>query len=119
MGLFDGTALERPVLCDRCQQELRACNCPALDTPPTDQLLKIRTEKRKRGKLVTVVAGFHCSDNQLQEVLSYLKTQCGAGGTVCQPSDGLSSIELQGEHPLRIADLLSARGYRLAKSKKN
>ncbi len=108
MGLFDGTALERPNLCNRCQKELRICLCPPLDTPAEKQLLKIRLEKRKRGKLVTVVSGFHCSDQQMQETLSFLKSQCGAGGTFDE-----SNIELQGDHTLRIANLLSGRGYRI------
>ncbi len=109
MGLFDGTALERPILCDRCQNESRSCQCPPLDTPTEKQLLKIRLDKRKRGKLVTVVSGFHCSDKQMQDTLSFLQSQCGAGGNIDE-----SHVELQGDHKLRIAALLSARGYRIA-----
>lgn len=112
MGLFDGTALERPVLCDRCRQELRSCHCPPLDTPPEKQLLKIRLDKRKRGKLVTVVSGFRCSDKQMQETLNDLKNQCGAGGTIDE-----ANIELQGDHTHRLAELLKSRGYRVASSK--
>ena len=108
MGLFDGTALERPVLCERCSQELRVCKCPPLDTPAAKQSLKIRLDKRKRGKLITVVTGFHCSDNQIKETLASLKSQCGAGGTV----EG-ADIELQGDHMQRIPDLLTALGYRI------
>jgi translation initiation factor 1 len=108
MGLFDGTVLARPVLCDRCQTETRLCKCPPLDTPTSKQSLKIRLDKRKRGKLVTVVSGFHCSETQVAETLSILKSQCGAGGSI----DG-ESIELQGDHTLRIRELLIHRGYRV------
>ena len=108
MGLFDGTALERPVLCERCKSEIRLCKCPPLDTPVSKQSLKIRLEKRKRGKLVTVVIGFHCSETQMAETLSFLKNQCGAGGSI----DG-ESIELQGDHTQRIRELLTDRGYRV------
>ncbi len=106
MGLFDGTALERPVLCARCKADVRLCQCPPLDTPPAKQSLKIRLDKRKRGKLITVVSGFNCSEKQIIETLSSLKSQCGAGGTI----EG-GDIELQGDHTQRIIDLLIERGY--------
>jgi translation initiation factor 1 len=79
-----------------------------LDTPAEKQSLKIRLDKRKRGKLVTVVSGFHCSEIQIEETMSFLKSQCGAGGCVDS-----GNIELQGDHTQRIADLLIARGYRI------
>lgn len=108
MGLFDGTALERPILCSRCHTVVQHCKCPLLDTPAEKQSLKIRLDKRKRGKLVTVVSGFHCSEMQIQETMSYLKSQCGAGGCI-----EIDNIELQGDHTQRMADLLIARGYRI------
>lgn len=108
MGLFDGTALERPILCSRCHTVVQHCKCPPLDTPAEKQSLKIRLDKRKRGKLVTVVSGFHCSEMQIQETMSYLKSQCGAGGCI-----EIDNIELQGDHTQRMADLLIARGYRI------
>jgi len=108
MGLFDGTALERPVLCERCNQGLRNCNCPPLDTPAAKQSLKIRLDKRKRGKLITVVTGFQCSELQIKETLASLKSQCGCGGTI----EG-NDIELQGDHRLRVPDLLLACGFRI------
>ncbi len=108
MGLFDGTSLERPILCDRCGKDAKVCNCPPPDTPASSQSLRIRVEKRKRGKLVTVVSGFDCSAAQLNETLSALKTHCGAGGTVDS-----QNIELQGDHISRISEILASRGYRI------
>jgi len=113
MGLFDGTLLERPVLCDRCGKDGKVCNCPPPDTPTTSQSLRIRVEKRKRGKLVSVVSGFDCSVTELSETLSVLKTQCGAGGTI----DG-QNIELQGDHTSRISEILASRGYRIKGEKR-
>ena len=113
MGLFDGTPLERPVVCDRCSLDVRLCRCPPLDTPAEKQSLKFRLEKRKGGKLVTVVVGFHCSDQQLLTCLSALKSQCGAGGTI---NDG--NVELQGDHTQRIGPILKTLGYRLQGEKK-
>ncbi|MDX1930418.1 MAG: translation initiation factor [Pirellulaceae bacterium] len=113
MGLFDGTSLERPVLCERCRSDVKLCKCPPLpqavvDTLPEKQLLKVRLEKRKRGKLVTVISGFTCIAAQLQQTLSHLQSQCGAGGSIDQ-----QNIELQGDHTARVPTLLIARGYRI------
>lgn len=111
MGLFDGTPLERPVLCDRCGEDQSDCRCPPPtepDTPHAKQTLKVRFEKRKRGKVVTVVAGFSCSKEQMRQTLTALKNDCGAGGTL----DG-SNLEIQGNHVARIRECLSGLGYRL------
>ena len=108
MGLFDGTVLERPVLCDRCQTEIGLCKCPPLDTPASKQSLKFRLERRKRGKLVTVVSGFESSYIQMAKILGQLKSQCGAGGTI----DG-ENIELQGDHTHRIRAILIDQGYQV------
>jgi translation initiation factor 1 len=113
MGLFDGTSLERPVLCEQCGGDSKRCKCPPLstpvvDTPPEKQSLKVRLDKRKRGKLVTVISGFTCRAAQMQQTLSHLQSQCGAGGTIAE-----QTIELQGDHTARVPTLLSARGYRV------
>jgi translation initiation factor 1 len=113
MGLFDGTSLERPVICEQCGGDSKLCKClpvsqPVVDTPPEKQLLKVRLDKRKRGKLVTVISGFNCSISQLQQTLSNLQSQCGAGGSIDE-----QNIELQGDHTARVPSLLIARGYRI------
>lgn len=108
MGLFDGTMLERPIICGSCGEDVKICRCPPVDTPPEKQTLTYRLERRKRGKVVTVLSGFACSDTQLRETLSYLQSKCGSGGAVAE-----ASIELQGDHLARIPPLLTARGYRI------
>ncbi len=112
MGLFDGTQLERPVLCEQCGKDTKSCDCPPPDTLPSKQTLRVRLDKRKRGKLVTVVTGFSCSNAQLLETLSLLQSKCGAGGSIDD-----QNIELQGDHTSRVPGLLEARGYRFAKGK--
>ncbi len=113
MGLFDGTALERPVICEHCGGDSKLCKCPPLEKPTVDMLpekqsLKVRLDKRKRGKLVTVISGFSCSVAQMQQTLSHLQSQCGAGGSLDE-----QNIELQGDHTARVPNLLVARGYRV------
>lgn len=111
MGLFDGTPLERPVLCERCGSDIQLCTCPELvesepEVAPEKQRLKLRVEKRKRGKRMTVVSGFSGSDTQRAGLLRQLKDLCGAGGTLVD-----DQVELQGEHIQRVADYLRQAGY--------
>lgn len=112
MGLFDGTPLERPVLCERCQQDMKICSCPPADVPPEKQRIVIRVEKRKNQRFVTKLTGFECSKEQIHQLFLELKNQCGAGG-----STGDDWLEIQGDHALRIEPLLVQRGYRISKGK--
>ncbi|WP_168164461.1 translation initiation factor [Pirellula sp. SH-Sr6A] len=112
MGLFDGTSLERPVLCERCHQDIKVCTCPPPDVPPGKQRVSVRLEKRKNQRFVTQVAGFACPLGQIQQLLLELKNQCGAGG-----SCGEDWLEIQGDHKTKIESALIDRGYRIAKGK--
>jgi translation initiation factor 1 len=108
MGLFDGTALERPVVCERCQLDIKVCVCPPPEIPPDKQRLTLRLEKRNKGKWVTCIRGFTGSQEQRQRVLVELKNACGAGGTVQD-----EGVELQGDHLQRAKELLKRLGYRV------
>ena len=108
MGLFDGTALERPILCERCDLDIKQCQCPPQNTSVDEpevalsrQQLRVTVEKRKRGKIVTVVSGFTGSDAQRKQLLKELKDLCGAGGTI-----DAGQLELQGDHTLRIKSVV-------------
>jgi translation initiation factor 1 len=68
----------------------------------------VQVEKRAKGKLVTVVRGLAAEDNDLPALLTQLKSACGAGGTVKD-----DTIEVQGDHRIRINDLLAQIGYRV------
>ncbi len=65
------------------------------------------TERRAKGKLVTVIAGLDPEANDLDELGARLKNACGAGGTV---KDG--RIELQGDHLQAAERALQAIGYK-------
>jgi translation initiation factor 1 len=108
MRLFEGTPFDIPPTCDRCGKPEKDCRCPppeARAAPPSQQTARITVEKRKRGKTVTVVRGL-VGDRSLVELLSRLKTACGAGGTL---KDGI--LEIQGEHPQRVGEVLRSHGY--------
>ena len=111
MRLFEGTQWDRPPTCERCGKLEEECNCPAPAkefTPPEKQTARIAVEKRKRGKMVTVVRGLADDENDLSSLLGQLQSACGAGGT-CKEEQ----LEIQGNHLERVRSLLQQIGYRV------
>jgi translation initiation factor 1 len=74
--------------------------------PPSKQTARLSLEKRKKGKVVTVVRGLPGAGNDLPVLLARLKTACGAGGTL----NG-DDLEIQGNHLDRIREQLDTLGY--------
>lgn len=111
MGLFAGTPFDRPPHCERCDRLEAECVCPPeaiLKTPPEKQHLRLAVEKRKQGKMVTVVRDLAQEPEAVGELLTKLKSVCGAGGT---QKDGL--LEIQGDHLVRVKETLLKLGYRI------
>jgi translation initiation factor 1 len=87
------------------------CVCPPLEPerrPPEKQTAKLAVEKRKRGKMVTVIRGLNSTDSDLPALLTRLNTVCGAGGTIDQ-----DTREIQGKHVDRIRQELQSIGYKV------
>jgi translation initiation factor 1 len=109
MRLFAGTPYDQPPKCDRCGALEVECACPPLPAahiPPTEQLARLAVEKRKKGQLVTVIRGLPAESNDLPALLTRLKSQCGAGGTIQD-----DRLEIQGEHVHRIRTVLTELGF--------
>lgn len=110
MRLFEGTQFDIPPRCERCGELEEQCNCPSEPPPripPSQQIAKLSVEKRKKGKIVTIIKGLSAEGNDLSELLTQLKTKCGAGGTLKQ-----EELEIQGNHLDRIGQVLAEIGYR-------
>ena len=111
MRLFEGTPWDRPPRCERCGELEEACTCPPppkVLTPPEKQTARLAVEKRKKGKVVTVVRGLPAGENDLPGLLAQLKAACGAGGTIKD-----DELEIQGDHLERLRGLLAEIGYRV------
>ena len=109
--LFAGTPFDIPPTCDRCQRPEQECECPDLPPakkliPPEQQTATVTVEKRKKGKVVTVVKQLAAAGNDLPALCTVLKNDCGAGGTVAG-----DTIEIQGQHAQRISEKLNSLGY--------
>lgn len=72
----------------------------------------LRREKAQRGgKTVIVVHDFasQITGRRIEELATKLKKSCGCGGTVKG-----REIEIQGDQPGKIRELLEAEGFRVA-----
>lgn len=111
MRLFEGTPFDIPPRCDRCGALQADCNCapePTPLTPPEQQTAKLAIEKRKKGKVVTVIRGLPADGNDLPQLLTHLKSACGAGGALKE-----DALEIQGKHLDRVRDSLRQLGYQV------
>jgi translation initiation factor 1 len=70
------------------------------------QRIRILTDTRRYGKVVTVVEGIDASDINMEDLARKLKTRCAAGGTF---KDG--RIELQGDHKKKVKEVLEELGF--------
>lgn len=90
------------------------CGCalpPGLPDRPKRKLypeiLKLRRERRN-GRDVIVIEGFNPGTQlDFDDLAGELRRSCGTGGTVKG-----RTIEIQGDHRNRVAEILLARGFR-------
>lgn len=75
--------------------------------PPSQQVLKMRFEKRK-GKAVTLIEGFVGSNDDLKDLGRELRNYCGVGGSAKD-----EAILLQGDFRDKVREYLEREGYRV------
>jgi translation initiation factor 1 len=111
MRLFEGTPFDRPPRCEDCGELESECRCPPKAPkrkPPAEQTARLAVEKRSKGKVITVVRGLSAGDNDLADLLTLLKSACGAGGTLRD-----DVLEIQGRQIDAVRDTLTKIGYRV------
>ena len=108
MRLFEGTPFDRPPRCERCDELEEECTCPPEPPPripPQKQTARLSVDKRKKGKVVTVVRGLPAQGNDLPDLLTQLKNACGAGGTLKE-----DDLEIQGRNVDKVRETLQKLG---------
>jgi translation initiation factor 1 len=90
-------------VCPKCGLPKELCVCGTL--AKEKQKIRIRTVKRRYGKVATVIEGFD-KDIDVKDLAKKLKSELACGGT---SKDGV--IELQGEHKQRAKELLIKNGF--------
>jgi len=111
MSLFAGTKWEMQPRCDRCGEVDALCKCvPVAEVVfnPAKASVVVRTEKRKAGRIVTIVSGLHATPTERASLLTQVKQHCGAGGTT-----ETDNLIIQGDHASRIAAWFRDLGCRV------
>ncbi|MGF1603268.1 MAG: translation initiation factor [Chloroflexi bacterium AL-N5] len=100
------SATDRAVYSEFSSPQAKATSRPD-DPPIAEQKLTVQASRKgRKGKTVTVVSGFQTSAEKLTELAKQLKSQCGSGGTLKD-----QSIEIQGDHSQKLAEVLKKLGY--------
>ena len=71
-----------------------------------EQIIKIRVEKRRFGKEVTIIEGINEKEFNLKKLASELKSRLATGGTAKN-----GRIELQGDHRYKVKRILVEMGF--------
>lgn len=90
-------------ICPKCGLPNQACICEEI--AKSEQKIRVGTEKRRFGKIITTVTGLS-KDVNIKDIASKLKSELACGGTVKN-----SVIELQGDHQRKIKPALIALGF--------
>ena len=93
-------------ICNLCGLPDELCICQEI--AKEQQKAIIRTDRRRYGKMVTIVEGIDDSAIDIHDLAKTLKSRCASGGTVKG-----RTIELQGEHKKRAAQVLKKNGYQV------
>ena len=91
-------------ICSVCGLPEELCMCEQI--AKEQQKIRILTDTRRYGKIVTVVEGIDSTDIDMDDLARKLKTRCAAGGTY---KDG--RIELQGDHKKKVREVLEELGF--------
>ncbi len=91
-------------ICPKCglPQELCVCESIAKET----QKIEVTTEKKKFGKIYTVINGIDEKEIDMKSLLKKLKSRFACGGTAKE-----GKVELQGNHKNKIRKSLIESGF--------
>jgi len=90
-------------VCPKCGLAKELCVCETI--AKEEQKIRVRSVKRRFGKLITLIEGIDPSIN-LKDVTKKLKSKLACGGTV---KEGI--IELQGDHTKKAKEELIKLGF--------
>ena len=91
-------------ICPKCGLPKELCVCEEI--AKEQQKIEISVDKRRYGKMMTIVDGINSNDLDIDALITKLKKKCASGGTI---KDG--KIELQGDHRTRVKETLEEMGF--------
>ncbi|HEB47253.1 MAG TPA: stress response translation initiation inhibitor YciH [Candidatus Pacearchaeota archaeon] len=90
-------------ICPKCGLPEQACVCEQI--VKSSQKIRVTTDRKRYGKIVTVVTGFG-SGIDVKKIAKDLKNRLACGGTYKG-----DTIELQGNHKKKIKEILVGLGF--------
>jgi translation initiation factor 1 len=91
-------------ICEVCGLPKEICVCE--DIAREQQKITIAVDKRRYGKMMTIVDGIDPHELDLDGLITQLKSKCACGGTIKE-----GKIELQGDHRNRVKETLEKMGF--------
>lgn len=91
-------------ICTGCGLPDEICVCE--DIAREQQEIRISTDTRRYGKVMTIVSGMDENSIDVPGLLSKLKNKCACGGAYKE-----GHIELQGDHRQKVQKVLDDLGY--------
>ena len=91
-------------ICPKCGLPKEICVCEEIARE--QQNITIAVDKRRYGKMMTIVEGLNPHDLDLDSLVSNLKSICACGGTIKE-----GKIELQGDHRPKVKEALEKLGF--------
>jgi translation initiation factor 1 len=92
-------------VCEKCGLPKQLCVCETI--AKEDQEIVIKQEKKRFGKLVTIVQGIDPKEIDLKDLAKKLKSKFACGGTAKK-----GVIELQGDHIEGVKSELAKLGFK-------
>ena len=93
-------------ICPKCGLPTELCVCEEIARE--QQKINISVDKRRYGKMMTIVEGINPNDLDIDALITKLKKRCASGGTI---KDG--KIELQGDHRSKVKEALEEMGFEI------
>jgi len=91
-------------ICEKCGLPKDLCICSEIEKG--QQRIKIRLERRKWNKPVTVIEGLNSKTMDINKIAAELKAYCACGGTAKN-----DVVLLQGDHREKVRDKLIQLGF--------
>jgi translation initiation factor 1 len=91
-------------ICSKCGLPNELCVCQTI--AKESQKVVLKTEKRKFGKMYTLITGIDTTEINIENLTKTLKSKLACGGTVKG-----NTIELQGNHIKNAKKILVEQGF--------
>ena len=91
-------------ICKKCGLPKELCVCETI--AKEQQTVKVYEEKKRFGKIMTIIEGIDSQRVDCRALKKKLKTKLACGGTFKN-----GKIELQGSHKNQVKELLRAEGF--------